>query len=103
MKNGGLEVMRYMGMKAVEEFTLEKKLGEWVWKSEGVYESHERVHVKKTIVSESQQGGFEVVKNMYGHKGSGRVYVRKEKMGEAISNEVFEVGKYWSGGQGRSC
>lgn len=53
MKNGGLEVMRYMGMKAVEEFTLEKKLGEWVWKSEGVYESYETVHVKKTIVSES--------------------------------------------------
>lgn len=102
MKNGGLEVKRYMGMKAVEEFTLEKKLGEWVWKSEGVYESYEKVHVKKTIVSESQQGGFEVVKNMYGHKGSGRVYVRKE-MGEAISNEDFEVGKYGSGGHGRLC
>ena len=53
-------------------------------------------------LSQSQQGGFEVVKNMYGHKGSGRVYVRKE-MGEAISNEDFEVGKYGSGGQGRSC
>lgn len=48
-------------------------------------------------LSQSQQGGFEVVKNMYGHKGSGRVYVRKE-MGEAISNEDFEVGKYGSGG-----
>lgn len=53
-------------------------------------------------LSQSQQGGFEVVKNMYGHKGSGRVYVRKE-MGEAISNEDFEFGKYGSGGQGRSC
>lgn len=102
MKSRGLEVTRYMGMEAVEEFTLRKKLGEWVWKSEGVYESYERVHVKKTNVSERQQGGFEIVKNMYGHRGSGRVYVRKE-MGEAISNEDFEIGRYGSGGHGCSC